>query len=105
MIFIESQSVWTSTSNSEITTQTYWVAALDFGCGECIYLTLRWSLKWRSRFGPVVGWTGTVEHESMGTRHDNRALAARLADFLQVAYRQYQSILWKYHRDRLVEVG
>ncbi|KAH6570378.1 hypothetical protein BASA62_004371 [Batrachochytrium salamandrivorans] len=24
---------------------------------------------------------GTVEHESMGTRHDNRALAARLADF------------------------
>ncbi|KAH6560893.1 hypothetical protein BASA62_010207 [Batrachochytrium salamandrivorans] len=23
---------------------------------------------------------GTVEHESMGTRHDNRALAARLAD-------------------------
>ncbi|KAH9250720.1 hypothetical protein BASA81_011503 [Batrachochytrium salamandrivorans] len=28
---------------------------------------------------------GTVEHESMGTRHDNRALAARLADFLQSA--------------------
>ncbi|KAH9245353.1 hypothetical protein BASA81_017160 [Batrachochytrium salamandrivorans] len=28
---------------------------------------------------------------------------ARLADFLQVAYRQYQSTLWKYHRDRLVE--
>ncbi|KAH9269803.1 hypothetical protein BASA83_008120 [Batrachochytrium salamandrivorans] len=26
---------------------------------------------------------GTVEHESMGTRHDNRELAARLADFLQ----------------------
>ncbi|KAH6570575.1 hypothetical protein BASA62_004303 [Batrachochytrium salamandrivorans] len=47
---------------------------------------------------------GTVEHESMGTRHDNRALAARLADFLQVAYRQYQSTLWKYHRDRLVKV-
>ncbi|KAH6586301.1 hypothetical protein BASA50_000765 [Batrachochytrium salamandrivorans] len=41
---------------------------------------------------------GTVEHESMGTRHDNRALAARLADFLQVAYRQYQSTLWKYHQ-------
>ncbi|KAH6584059.1 hypothetical protein BASA61_007707 [Batrachochytrium salamandrivorans] len=40
---------------------------------------------------------GTVEHESMGTRHDNRALAARLADFLQVAYWQYQSTLWKYH--------
>ncbi|KAH6573240.1 hypothetical protein BASA50_005731 [Batrachochytrium salamandrivorans] len=48
---------------------------------------------------------GTVEHESMGTRHDNRALAARLADFLQVACRQYQSTLWKYHWDRLVEVG
>ncbi|KAH6593272.1 hypothetical protein BASA50_007478 [Batrachochytrium salamandrivorans] len=31
---------------------------------------------------------GTVEHESMGTRHDNRALAAWLADFLQVAYRE-----------------
>ncbi|KAH9271218.1 hypothetical protein BASA83_006538 [Batrachochytrium salamandrivorans] len=46
-----------------------------------------------------------VEHESIGTRHDNRTLAARLADFLQVAYRQYQSTLWKYHRDRLVEVG
>ncbi|KAH6585617.1 hypothetical protein BASA50_001225 [Batrachochytrium salamandrivorans] len=28
----------------------------------------------------------TVEHESMGTRHDNRALTARLADFLQVVY-------------------
>ncbi|KAH6575733.1 hypothetical protein BASA60_004878 [Batrachochytrium salamandrivorans] len=41
---------------------------------------------------------GTVEHESMGTRHDNRDLAARLADFLQVAYRQYQSTLWKYHQ-------
>ncbi|KAH6593851.1 hypothetical protein BASA50_007077 [Batrachochytrium salamandrivorans] len=38
---------------------------------------------------------GIVEHESMGTRHDNRALAARLADFLQVAYWQYQSTLWK----------
>ncbi|KAH6582750.1 hypothetical protein BASA60_001777 [Batrachochytrium salamandrivorans] len=74
------------------------------GCGECIYLAPRWSLKWRSRSGPaLVG--RDVEHESMGTRHDNRALAARLADFLQVAYRQYQSTLWKYHRDRLVEVG
>ncbi|KAH9276110.1 hypothetical protein BASA83_001383 [Batrachochytrium salamandrivorans] len=29
---------------------------------------------------------GTVEHESMGTRHDNRALAARLADFLQASH-------------------
>ncbi|KAH6591647.1 hypothetical protein BASA61_004846 [Batrachochytrium salamandrivorans] len=31
---------------------------------------------------------GTVEHEYMRTRHDNRALAARLADFLQVAYQE-----------------
>ncbi|KAH9275883.1 hypothetical protein BASA83_001689 [Batrachochytrium salamandrivorans] len=29
---------------------------------------------------------GTVKHESTGTMHDNRVLAARLADFLQVAY-------------------
>ncbi|KAH6587262.1 hypothetical protein BASA50_001395 [Batrachochytrium salamandrivorans] len=29
---------------------------------------------------------GTVEHAIHGTRHDNRALAARLADFLQVEY-------------------
>ncbi|KAH6585594.1 hypothetical protein BASA50_001203 [Batrachochytrium salamandrivorans] len=29
---------------------------------------------------------GAVEHESMGMRHGNRILAARLADFLQVAY-------------------
>ncbi|KAH9253464.1 hypothetical protein BASA81_008510 [Batrachochytrium salamandrivorans] len=28
------------------------------GCGECIYLAPRWSLKWRSRSGPGVGWTG-----------------------------------------------
>ncbi|KAH9244469.1 hypothetical protein BASA81_018122 [Batrachochytrium salamandrivorans] len=98
-----SHSVWTSTSNSEITTQIAGSRTRS-GCGECIYLAPRWSLKWRSRSGPA--WLdGTVEHESMGTRHDNRALAARLADFLQVAYRQYQSTLWKYHRDRLVEVG
>ncbi|KAH6582697.1 hypothetical protein BASA60_001809, partial [Batrachochytrium salamandrivorans] len=74
------------------------------GCGECIYLAPRWSLNGEADLDQR--WLdGTVEHESMGTRHDNRALAARLADFLQVAYRQYQSTLWKYHRDRLVEVG
>ncbi|KAH6595172.1 hypothetical protein BASA50_005966 [Batrachochytrium salamandrivorans] len=28
------------------------------GCGECIYLAPRWSHKWRSRSGSVVGWTG-----------------------------------------------
>ncbi|KAH9272823.1 hypothetical protein BASA83_005033 [Batrachochytrium salamandrivorans] len=56
------------------------------GCGEYIYLAPRWSPKWRGRSGPVGWLDGTVEHESMGTRHDNRALAARLADFLQVEY-------------------
>ncbi|KAH9253279.1 hypothetical protein BASA81_008790 [Batrachochytrium salamandrivorans] len=47
---------------------------------------------------------GTVEHESMGTRHDNRALAARLADFAG-SVPAVSNTLWKYHRDRLVEVG
>ncbi|KAH9247811.1 hypothetical protein BASA81_014571 [Batrachochytrium salamandrivorans] len=28
--------------------------ALDSGCGECIYLAPRWSLKWRSRSGPAL---------------------------------------------------
>ncbi|KAH6591474.1 hypothetical protein BASA50_008650 [Batrachochytrium salamandrivorans] len=57
--------------------------ALDPKCGECIYLAPRWSLKWRSRSGPVVGWMGTVEHESMGTRHDNQVAGSNgLADFL-----------------------
>ncbi|KAH9247809.1 hypothetical protein BASA81_014569 [Batrachochytrium salamandrivorans] len=70
-----SHSVWASTSNSEITTQIAGSRTRS-GCGECIYLAPRWSLKWRSRSGPR--WLdGTVEHESMGTRHDNRALAAR----------------------------
>ncbi|KAH9245867.1 hypothetical protein BASA81_016624 [Batrachochytrium salamandrivorans] len=67
------------------------------GCGECVYLAPRWSLKWRSRSGPTLVGRRLWSNESMGTRHDNRALAARLADFLQVAYRQYQSTLWKYH--------
>ncbi|KAH9245543.1 hypothetical protein BASA81_016968 [Batrachochytrium salamandrivorans] len=49
---------------------------------------------------------GTVEHESMGTRHDNRALAARLADFLQVAYQAVSiHIVEIPPGDRLVEVG
>ncbi|KAH6572411.1 hypothetical protein BASA62_003391 [Batrachochytrium salamandrivorans] len=62
--------------------------------------------KWRSRYEPAVGWTGTVEHESMGTRHDNRALAARLADFLQVAYRAVSiHIVENTTGDRIVEVG
>ncbi|KAH6561280.1 hypothetical protein BASA60_011541 [Batrachochytrium salamandrivorans] len=83
----------------------YWVTALDPGV-ENVYTWLRGGvINGRSRSGPVWWLDGTVEHESMGTRHDNRALAARLADFLQVAYQQYQSTLWKYHRDRIVEVG
>ncbi|KAH6571549.1 hypothetical protein BASA60_007118 [Batrachochytrium salamandrivorans] len=79
--------------------------ALDPGM-ENVYTWLRGGvLNGQSKSGSVCWLDGTVEHESMGTRHDNRALAARLADFLQVAYRQYQSTLWKYRRDRLVEVG
>ncbi|KAH9244228.1 hypothetical protein BASA81_018387 [Batrachochytrium salamandrivorans] len=31
---------------------------------------------WRSRSGPVFGLDGTVEHESMGTRHDNQVLSS-----------------------------
>ncbi|KAH9266809.1 hypothetical protein BASA83_010318 [Batrachochytrium salamandrivorans] len=38
-----------------------------------------------------VGWTGLWSMNLWGRGIDNRALAARLADFLQVAYRQYQS--------------
>ncbi|KAH6584889.1 hypothetical protein BASA60_000766 [Batrachochytrium salamandrivorans] len=48
-----SHSVWTSTSNSEITTQIAGSRTRS-GCGECIYLAPRWSLKWRDRSGPTV---------------------------------------------------
>ncbi|KAH6588974.1 hypothetical protein BASA50_010394 [Batrachochytrium salamandrivorans] len=50
---------------------------------------------------------GTVEHESMGTRHDNRVLGQHgLADFLHVAYRAVSiHIVANTTRDRLVEVG
>ncbi|KAH9270482.1 hypothetical protein BASA83_007294 [Batrachochytrium salamandrivorans] len=77
--------------------------ALDLGV-ENVYTWLRGGVLNGEADLDQLWLDGTVEHESMGTRHDNRALAARLADFLQVAYRQYQSTLWKYHRDRLVEV-
>ncbi|KAH6566329.1 hypothetical protein BASA62_006760 [Batrachochytrium salamandrivorans] len=98
-----SHSVWTSTSNSEITTQ---IAGSRTRSGvENVYTWLRGGVLNGEADLDQRWLDGTVEHESMGTRHDNRALAARLADFLQVAYRQYQSTLWKYHRDRLVEVG
>ncbi|KAH9267331.1 hypothetical protein BASA83_010065 [Batrachochytrium salamandrivorans] len=96
-------SVWISTSNSEIPTQ---IAGSRTDPGvENVYTWLRGGVLNGEADLDQQWLDGTVEHESMGTRHDNRALAARLADFLQVAYRQYQSTLWKYHRDRLVEVG
>ncbi|KAH6587994.1 hypothetical protein BASA61_006143 [Batrachochytrium salamandrivorans] len=69
--------------------------ALDPGV-ENVYTWLRGGvLNGEADLDQLVGWMRTVEHESMGTRHDNRMLAARLADFLQVAYRQYQSTLWQ----------
>ncbi|KAH9263898.1 hypothetical protein BASA83_012682 [Batrachochytrium salamandrivorans] len=98
-----SHSVWISTSNSEIRLRLLG-RALDPGV-ENVYTWLRGGVLNGEADLDQQWLDGTVEHESMGTRHDNRALAARLADFLQVAYRQYQSTLWKYHRDRLVEVG
>ncbi|KAH6587631.1 hypothetical protein BASA50_011235 [Batrachochytrium salamandrivorans] len=88
-----SHSVWTSTSNSEITTQILG-RALDPGV-ENVYTWLRGGVLNGEADLDQRWLDGTVEHESMGTRHDNRALAARLADFLQVAYRQYQSTLWQ----------
>ncbi|KAH6575865.1 hypothetical protein BASA60_004804 [Batrachochytrium salamandrivorans] len=42
---------------------------------------------------------GTVEHESMGTRHDNRALAARLADFLQFIQNSF-ALMETLHRSK-----
>ncbi|KAH6585325.1 hypothetical protein BASA60_000614 [Batrachochytrium salamandrivorans] len=75
------------------------------GCVECIYLTQQWSHKWRSRSEPVVGWTGLWSMNLCERGMIIGYWAARLADFLQVAYWQYQSTLWKYHRDRLVGFG
>ncbi|KAH6576636.1 hypothetical protein BASA60_004446 [Batrachochytrium salamandrivorans] len=55
--------------------------ALDPGV-ENVYTWLRGGvLNGEADLDQLVGWTGTVEQESMGTRHDSRALAARLADF------------------------
>ncbi|KAH9271176.1 hypothetical protein BASA83_006721 [Batrachochytrium salamandrivorans] len=77
-----SHSVWTSTSNSESRLRLLG-RALDPGV-ENVYTWLRGGvLNGEAGSGPAVVGPGTVEHESMGTRHDNRALAARLADFLQ----------------------
>ncbi|KAH9274315.1 hypothetical protein BASA83_003313 [Batrachochytrium salamandrivorans] len=82
-----------------------WVAELDPGV-ENVYTWLRGGVLNGEADLDQRWLDGTVEHESMGTRHDNRALAARLADFLQVSYQQYQSThCGKYHRGRLVEVG
>ncbi|KAH6599688.1 hypothetical protein BASA50_002824 [Batrachochytrium salamandrivorans] len=94
----------TDISNSEITTQ---IAGSQHSIPgvENVYTWLRGGVLNGEADLDQRWLDGTVEHESMGTRHDNRALAARLADFLQVAYRQYQSTLWQYHRDRIVEVS
>ncbi|KAH6562710.1 hypothetical protein BASA62_008967 [Batrachochytrium salamandrivorans] len=71
-----------------------------------VYTWLRGGvLNGEADLGQLLVGRGLWSMNLWGMRHDNRALAARLADFLQVAYRQYQSTLWKYHRDRLVEVG
>ncbi|KAH6572704.1 hypothetical protein BASA62_003243 [Batrachochytrium salamandrivorans] len=43
----------------------------------------RWSLKRAKQIWTSVGWTGLWSMNLWGTRHGNRALAARLADFLQ----------------------
>ncbi|KAH9253772.1 hypothetical protein BASA81_008205 [Batrachochytrium salamandrivorans] len=50
---------------------------------------------------------GIVEHESMGTRHDNQILGSNeLAGFLQVVYQEVSiHIVANTTRDRLVEVG
>ncbi|KAH9244272.1 hypothetical protein BASA81_018333 [Batrachochytrium salamandrivorans] len=79
-----SHSVWTSTSNSEITTQIAGSAHSIRGV-ENVYTWLRGGVLNGEADLDQRWLDGTVEHESMGTRHDNRALAARLADFLQVA--------------------
>ncbi|KAH6573292.1 hypothetical protein BASA60_006109 [Batrachochytrium salamandrivorans] len=71
-----SHSVWTSTSNSEITTQTtgprtrfrVWRMYITWLRGGVLNGEADLDQRWLD---------GTVEHESMGTRHDNRALAAR----------------------------
>ncbi|KAH6570795.1 hypothetical protein BASA62_004144 [Batrachochytrium salamandrivorans] len=74
-----SHSVWTSTSNSEITTQTT-------GSQHSIRVMMEYNTWLRG--GILNGeadldqrWLdGTVEHESMGTRHDNQgSWAARVS--------------------------
>ncbi|KAH9250152.1 hypothetical protein BASA81_012030 [Batrachochytrium salamandrivorans] len=52
-----SHSVWTSTSNSEITTQIAGSRTRS-GCGECIYLAPRWSLEMAKQIWTSSGWTG-----------------------------------------------
>ncbi|KAH9266050.1 hypothetical protein BASA84_001318 [Batrachochytrium salamandrivorans] len=49
-----SHSVWTSTSNSEITTQTTGSQHSIRVMMEYKYLAPRWNLKWRSRSGPAL---------------------------------------------------
>ncbi|KAH6584748.1 hypothetical protein BASA60_000843 [Batrachochytrium salamandrivorans] len=95
-LILSTHSVWTSYQQFRNHDSDCWGRALDPGV-ENVYTWLRGGVLNGEADLDQRWLDGTVEHESMGTRHDNRALAARLADFLQVAYQQYQSILWKYH--------
>ncbi|KAL2911919.1 hypothetical protein HK105_208583 [Polyrhizophydium stewartii] len=46
---------------------------------------------------------GTVEHVQEGT--EGRPPAARLADFLSVAYPRYEAQLWHFHKERQLEAA
>ncbi|KAH9262070.1 hypothetical protein BASA82_000901 [Batrachochytrium salamandrivorans] len=79
--------------------------ALDPGV-ENVYTWLRGGvLNGQSKSGSVVGWTGLWSMNLWGRGMIIGRWQQRLAGSLQVAYRQHQSTLWKYHRDCLVEVG
>ncbi|KAH9272936.1 hypothetical protein BASA83_004829 [Batrachochytrium salamandrivorans] len=67
--------------------------ALDPGV-ENVYTWLRGGvLNGEADLDQLVGWTGLWSMNLWGRGMIIRQLAARLADFLQVAYRQYQSTL------------
>ncbi|KAH9270608.1 hypothetical protein BASA83_007201 [Batrachochytrium salamandrivorans] len=79
--------------------------ALDPGV-ENVYTWLRGGVLMAKQIWTNVGWTGLWSMNLWGRGMIIGQLAARLADFLQVAYWQYQSTLWQIStRDRLVEVG
>ncbi|KAH9262313.1 hypothetical protein BASA83_013814 [Batrachochytrium salamandrivorans] len=72
-----SHSVWTSTSNSEITTQTTGSQHSIPGV-ENVYTWLRGGVLNGEADLDQRWLDGIVEHESMGTRHDNWVLTARV---------------------------